>query len=68
MTIAMADALLTIPEVAIHLRRGRTTAYRLIASGDIPSVDVGGARRVRKSDLEAYMASLVPIQTKREAS
>jgi excisionase family DNA binding protein len=53
------DRLLTIPEVAERLRHGRTRVYQLIRSGRLPSVVVGPrARRVRESDLTAFIASL----------
>ena len=53
------DRLLTIPEVAEALRHGRTRVYQLIGEGRLPSVVVGPrARRVRESDLDAFIASL----------
>jgi excisionase family DNA binding protein len=53
------DRLLTIPEFAEALRHGRTRTYELIREGRLPSVVVGPrARRVRESDLDAFIASL----------
>jgi excisionase family DNA binding protein len=53
------DRLYTIPEVAERLRYGRTRVYELIREGRLPSVVVGPrARRVRESDLTAFIASL----------
>jgi excisionase family DNA binding protein len=53
------DRLYTIPEVAERLRHGRTRVYQLIRSGRLPSVVVGPrARRVRESDLQAFIDSL----------
>jgi excisionase family DNA binding protein len=53
------DRLLTIPEVAEVLRHGRTRVYQLIGEGRLLSVVVGPrARRVRESDLDAFIASL----------
>jgi excisionase family DNA binding protein len=53
------DRLYTIPEVCERLRHGRTRTYELIRSGQLPSVVVGPrARRVRESDLQAFIASL----------
>jgi excisionase family DNA binding protein len=57
-TVELADALLKITEVAMALRKGRTTTYALIMSGQIPSVRIGGSRRVRRSDLDHYVAEL----------
>jgi excisionase family DNA binding protein len=53
------DRLYTIPEVAERLHHGRTRVYELIREGRLPSVAVGPrARRVRESDLQAFIASL----------
>ena len=53
------DRLNTIPEVCERLGHGRTRVYQLITSGRLPSVVVGPrARRVRESDLQAFIASL----------
>lgn len=52
------EHLLRITEVADRLGLGRTTVYALIQRGDLASVRIGGSRRVRESDLLAFMASL----------
>jgi excisionase family DNA binding protein len=53
------DRLYTIPEVGERLRHGRTRVYELIREGRLPSVTISpGARRVRESDLDAFIASL----------
>jgi excisionase family DNA binding protein len=53
------DRLLTIPEVAERLHHGRTRVYQLIREGRLRSVAVGPrGRRVRESDLQAFIASL----------
>lgn len=48
--------LLDLDAVAAELAVSKSTAKRLVACGDLPSLLVGGARRVRRSDLEAYVA------------
>ena len=48
----------TVPEVAGHLRLGRTTIYRLIRSGDLPSILIGGSRRVTVATLQSYLEGL----------
>jgi excisionase family DNA binding protein len=54
-----ADRLYTIPEVCERLGHGRTRVYQLLTSGRLPSVILGPrARRVRESDLQAFIASL----------
>lgn len=51
-----AHDLLTIEEVAERLRIGRTTAYKLLRNGALPSLDLGArVRRVRASDVLAYL-------------
>ena len=51
--------LLSVAEVAAELGCGRDTVYRLMTSGALPSVIVGGRlRRVRREDLRAYVDSL----------
>jgi excisionase family DNA binding protein len=52
------DRLLRIPEVCERLDHGRTRTYELIRSGRLRSVVVGARRRVRESDLTAFIASL----------
>lgn len=48
----------TIPEVAQHLRLGRTTVYRLISTGELPSILIGGSRRVTAAALVDFIDSL----------
>lgn len=55
--------LLTPEEVAAALRMGRSKIYRYLGEGRIPSVLEDGSRRVRVSDLEAYVEHL---ETNRE--
>jgi len=48
--------LLTIPQVVEHTQRGRSSIYKDIASGRLKSIKVGGLRRVRRGELERYIA------------
>lgn len=50
--------LLKVERVAEELQVSVSTAKRLLARGDIRSVKVGGARRVRRDDLNEYVRSL----------
>lgn len=43
----------TVSEVAEHLRLGRTTVYRLIGTGELPSILIGGSRRVTEATLQS---------------
>jgi len=52
--------LLSVNDVAVELGCGRDTVYRLIASGQLRSITVGGRlRRIRVEDLRAYIDSRV---------
>ena len=50
--------LLRIRDVAGMLSMSESATYDLVYKGELPSVYIGSARRVRMSDLEAYIASL----------
>jgi excisionase family DNA binding protein len=51
--------LLTVKEAAWILQISRTTVYELIYAGVLLSVKIGTCRRIRRSDLEDYVQSLV---------
>lgn len=50
--------LLTVKEAAHQLRVGRSTAYKLIAKGEIETVLVGTSRRVVPESLRDYVGRL----------
>jgi excisionase family DNA binding protein len=50
--------LLSAEELARELGVGRTTAYNLLWSGQIPSMKIGRLRKVRRSDVIAFIQSL----------
>ncbi|NCD16204.1 MAG: DNA-binding protein [Actinobacteria bacterium] len=51
--------LLTVAEVAAELGCGRDTVYALLTTGALPSVRLAGRlRRIRRTDLTTYVASL----------
>lgn len=52
--------LLKPEEAAKELGVGRDRVYQLLKSGALLSVKIGNSRRIRYSDLEAYVASLAP--------
>ncbi|MEV0039342.1 helix-turn-helix domain-containing protein [Streptomyces sp. NPDC050804] len=55
------DQLLYTPEEAAKvLRFGRSTIYELMAEGALKYVKRGRSRRLRRSDLEAYVNGLEP--------
>lgn len=49
---------LTTDQVARHLNLSRSTVTAMIARGEIASVKIGGARRVLRRDLDAYLTAL----------
>ncbi|MGF1598083.1 MAG: helix-turn-helix domain-containing protein [Acidimicrobiales bacterium] len=49
---------LTVSEAAETLGIGRTLAYRLIRSGELRSVKVGGRRFITENQLQSYVADL----------
>ena len=56
------DHLLTVAEVADHMRVSNMTVYRLIKGGTIPAIRVGKNYRIRQRDLEAYLdASIAQV-------
>jgi excisionase family DNA binding protein len=41
-------------ELAKRWRLGRSTVYELLARGELPYYQIGGAIRIRLADVEAY--------------
>ena len=50
--------LYTLADVAAALSVGRSKVYGLVRSGALPSVRIGGSRRVRGEELAGYVDSL----------
>ena len=46
---------ITVREIAHELRVAPMTVYRLLRSGEIPSVRIGRSFRVRRDAFEAYL-------------
>ena len=47
--------ILTLDEVAVYLKAGKRTIYRLAASGEIPAFKLGGTWRFSRSDIESWI-------------
>ena len=47
--------LLSIPEVCLRLGEDKSSVYGRLRSGEIPSLKLGHALKVRQADLEEYM-------------
>lgn len=50
--------LLSVVEAAELLGVSRAFAYELVLAGELPSVKLGRLRKVRRGELEAYVAAL----------
>ncbi len=51
------DALLKTADVLDYLRVNAETLYRLIREGDLPAVRVGGQWRIKRRDLDRFVAA-----------
>ncbi len=56
--VASGRFLLTVTKASGILGISRAYAYRLVAAGELSTVRIGSLRRVRLSDLAAYVDSL----------
>ncbi len=52
----LGEPLLTVGEVATMMRVSNMTVYRLIKSGQLAAIRVGKNYRLRRSDIEDYLA------------
>lgn len=53
------DPMLTVAEISAALRISKMTVYRLMHQGDLASVRIGRAYRVRESEVHRYLAGAV---------
>jgi excisionase family DNA binding protein len=53
-----ATMLLTVEETAAQLRIARRRVFVILRDGTLPSVKIGRSRRIRSTDLAAYVAKL----------
>lgn len=58
---------MTPEEVAQELRLGRTQVFALLKSGALPSFQIGRLRRIRRSDLEAFVEQLIQQEKEQRA-
>jgi excisionase family DNA binding protein len=59
--------LLRVEEAAQRLGIGRTSMYRLVMTGDVESVHIGGLRRIPAPCLEEYVDRLRQHEPDRRA-
>ena len=60
------ELLLTPEDVAEALRIGRTRVYDLLISGVLPSLKIGRLRRVRRIDLDEFIATMIDLHNGRK--
>lgn len=58
------DEILTLEEVAVYLKAGKRTVYRLAKQGDIPSFKLGGTWRFRRNELDRWIAASIEKKPK----
>ena len=56
--------ILTLEEVAVYLKAGKRTVYRLVQEGKIPAFKLGGSWRFRRAELEQWIAASI-VSTKK---
>lgn len=54
---APEDEILTLDEVALYLKAGKRTVYRLAAEKKLPAFKLGGTWRFRRADLEKWIVA-----------
>ncbi len=59
-----SDEILTIEEMAVYLKAGKRTVYRLAAEGKIPAFKVGGTWRFLRADIELWIKQQSAGQSK----
>lgn len=52
-----AHSLMSVRDVADYLGVGRSTVYRLLHEGELPSIKVRAGRRFRRAALERWVAA-----------
>lgn len=54
--------ILTLDEVAMYLKAGKRTVYRLATNGEIPAFKLGGTWRFRRTELDRWIAARIDTQ------
>jgi excisionase family DNA binding protein len=57
-TPTLGEVLITVPEAARRLAISRSYLYQYLQRGRLPSVRIGRARRIRVTDLAAFVERL----------
>jgi len=53
------DEILMLDEVAVYLKAGKNTVYRLVQQGEMPGFKLGGTWRFRRSELDRWIAAQI---------
>lgn len=61
-SLPITTLLITAEDAAKALKLSRSTIYELIATGNLESIKVGRARRIRWTDLQTYVNSLTECE------
>ncbi len=56
-TLQDLPPIVTVPELAPYLKVARSTVWRWIYSGRIPSIRIGRTRRIKREDVEQCLKS-----------
>lgn len=51
--------ILVLEEVAVYLKAGKRTVYRLAQQGAIPAFKLGGSWRFRRAELDRWIAASI---------
>jgi excisionase family DNA binding protein len=57
------DEIFTLEEVAVYLKAGKKTVYRLAQQGKMPGFKLGGTWRFRRSELDRWIAVQIAEKT-----
>lgn len=66
--VPIESLVLTVEEAADLLKVGRTTVYDLIRTGRLSSIMIGRLRRIRHSDVLAYLDGIARSKSRKSAS
>lgn len=59
--------ILTLDGVAAYFKDAKRTVYRLAAEGKLPEFKLGGTLRLRRSELDSWIAEVSPRKSRRES-
>ena len=60
MSAEQSDHMMTVKEVAHYLKLAKSTVYKLLQNGTLPARKVGGAWRISRQQLDAWMRGSDP--------